>query len=133
MPYTIVVLIKQVSDMNAVRVDHATGKPILSGQQVINSLDEYAIEEALKLKEQYGGEVIALSAWPASVKDALTRALAMGADRAIQVPVENIGNLDTISVATILADQLRSIEFDIVLTGQNSDDFESGQVPPQIA
>jgi electron transfer flavoprotein beta subunit len=133
MAYTIVVLIKQVSDMNAVRVDHATGKPILSGQQVINSLDEYAIEEALKLKEQYGGEVVALSAGPASVKDALTRALAMGADRAIQLPVENIGDLDTLAVAKILADQLKQLQFDIVLTGQNSDDYESGQVPPQIA
>jgi electron transfer flavoprotein beta subunit len=133
MPYAIVVLIKQVSDMNAVRVDHASGKPILSGQQVINSLDEYAIEEALRLKEQFGGEVTAISAGPASVKDALTRALAMGADRAIQVTVENIAELDTLAVARILADQLKQVQFDIVLTGQNSDDYESGQVPPQIA
>jgi electron transfer flavoprotein beta subunit len=131
--YSIVVLIKQVSDMNAVRVDHATGKPILSGQQVINSLDEYAIEESLRLKEKFGGEVIAMSAGPASVKDALTRALAMGADRAVQVPLENISDLDTLAVAEILADQLKQLQFDIVIAGQNSDDYETGHVPPQIA
>jgi electron transfer flavoprotein beta subunit len=133
MAYTIVVLIKQVSDMNAVRVDHGTGKPILSGQQVINSLDEYAIEEALQLREHYGGEVIAMSAGPASVKDALTRALAMGADRAVQIPFDNVNELDTLGVAKILAEQLKQVQFDIVLTGQNSDDYETGHVPPQIA
>ena len=48
MAYTIVVLLKQVPDMDAVRVDRATGKPILSGQNAISSFDEYAIEEALR-------------------------------------------------------------------------------------
>jgi electron transfer flavoprotein beta subunit len=131
--YSIVVLIKQVADMNAVRVDHSTGKPILSGQQVISSFDEYAIEEAIRLKEQYGGEVIALSAGPASVKDVLSRALAMGADRAVQVTVDNINGLDTLAVAQILAEQLKQLSFDIVITGQNSDDYETGHVAPQIA
>jgi len=133
MPYNIVVLIKQVADMNAVRVDHSNGKPIFSGQQMISSYDEYAIEEALKLKEQYGGEVIAVSAGPPSVKDVLNRALAMGTDRAVQVLADNINGLDTLAVANLLAEQLKQLSFDIIFAGQNSDDYETGHVPPQIA
>src|SRR4051794_27686078 len=131
--FTIVVLIKQVADMNAVRVDHSSGKPVFSGQQMISSYDEYAIEEALRLKEHFGGEVIAISAGPPSVKDALNRALAMGADRAILIPADKINELDTLGVANLLADQLKLVNFDIVFAGQNSDDYETGHVPPQIA
>ena len=79
MAYNIVALIKQVPDMNAVKIDRATGKPILSGQNVISSFDEYAVEEALRLKEQHGGEVTVVAAGPAAARDAVTRALAMGA------------------------------------------------------
>ena len=62
--FNIVVLIKHVPVMNAVKVDRATGKPVLSGQSVISSYDEYAIEEALRLKEAHGGEVVAVTAGP---------------------------------------------------------------------
>jgi electron transfer flavoprotein beta subunit len=131
--YTIVVLIKQVPDMNAVRVDRATGKPVLSGQNVISSFDEYAIEEALRLKELHGGEVIALTAGPASVKDAISRALAMGADRGVIIPIDNPNALDTLAVAEIIANQLKTMSYDVVLTGQISDDYASGQVGAQVA
>lgn len=133
MAYTIVVLLKQVPDMNAVRIDRATGKPILSGQNVISSSDEYAIEEALRLKEQHEGEVIALSAGPASVKDVISRALAMGADRGVIIPVDNPNTLDTLAIAELIAGQLKTISYDIILTGQISDDYASGQVGSQVA
>jgi electron transfer flavoprotein beta subunit len=132
-PYTIVVLVKQVPDMNAVKIDRATGKPILSGQSVISSFDEYAIEEALRLKEAHGGEVIVVSAGPPSVKDAITRALAMGADRGILIQVEDVNALDTLAVAGLLAEQLRTLTYDIIFLGQNSDDYVSGHVGPQLA
>jgi electron transfer flavoprotein beta subunit len=131
--YTIVVLIKQVPDMNAVRIDRATGRPVLSGQNVISSYDEYAIEEALRLKEQHGGEVIALTAGPASVKDAISRALAMGADRGVIIPIDKPNALDTLAVAEIIANQLKTMSYDIVLTGQISDDNAAGQVGAQVA
>jgi electron transfer flavoprotein beta subunit len=133
MPLTIVVLIKQVPDMNAVKIDRATGKPILSGQNVVSSFDEYAIEEALRLKEAHGGEVIVVSAGPPSAKDAITRALAMGADRGVLIGVDDVNGLDTLAVARLLADQLRDMTYDIVLLGQNSDDYATGQVGPQVA
>jgi electron transfer flavoprotein beta subunit len=131
--YSIVVLIKQVPDMNAVKIDRSSGKPILSGQNVISSFDEYAVEEALRLKEQHGGEVTVLAAGPASVKDAISRALAMGADRGILVQVAEPNALDTLAVADLLAGQLRESAFDIVLVGQNSDDYTTGHVGPQLA
>ena len=133
MPYTIVVLVKQVPDMNAVRIDRATGKPQMSGQNVISSSDEYAIEEALRLKERYGGEVVALTVGPVSVKDAISRALAMGADRGMIVPVDNPNGLDSLSLAELIVKAVRPIAFDIILTGQYSDDQATGQVGPQVA
>ncbi len=119
--------------MNAIRIDRATGKPILSGQNVISSFDEYAIEEALRIKEQHGGEVIALTAGPASVKDAISRALAMGADRGVIIPIDNPNALDTLAVAEIIASHLKTMSYDIILTGQLSDDYASGQVGSQVA
>lgn len=133
MGYTVVVLLKQVPDMNAVRIDRASGKPVFSGQNVISSYDENAIEAALQLKEQYGGEVIALTVGPPSVKDAISRALAMGADRGVIVPFDNPNGLDTLAVAELIAKQIRSIEYDIILTGQYSDDQATGQVGSQVA
>lgn len=133
MAYTIVVLLKQVPDMNAVRVDRASGKPILSGQNVISSFDENALEEALLLKEQHGGEVIALTVGPPSVKDAISRALAMGADRGVIVPLDDPNGLDSLAIAELIAKQVRTIEFDIILTGQYSDDQATGQVGSQVA
>jgi electron transfer flavoprotein beta subunit len=133
MAYTIVVLVKQVPDMNAVRVDRATGKPILSGQNVISSFDEYAIEAALRLKEQHGGEVVALTVGPPSVKDVISRALAMGADRGVIVSLADQNALDTLGLAKIIADYLKTMSFDILLTGQISDDYATGQVGSQVA
>lgn len=133
MPYSIVVLIKQVPDMNTIRVDKATGKPVLSGQLAISSYDDYAIEEALRIKEAHGGEITVISAGSPSVKDAVSRALAMGADRGIIVAVEHANELETLQLAAILADQVKAIAPDIVLAGQNSDDYATGQVGPQVA
>ncbi len=129
----IVVLIKQVPDMNAVRIDRATGQPLLSGQNVISSFDEYAIEEALKLKEQHGGEVVVVSAGPPSVKDAISRALALGADRGIIVQLDNPNAGDTLGLAEILANQVKGMAYHIILLGQNSDDYATGHVGPQLA
>jgi len=133
MTYTIVVLLKQVPDMNAVRIDRASGKPILSGQNVISSFDENAIEEALRLKELHGGDVIALTAGPPSVKDAIARALAMGADRGVIIPLDNPNCLDSLALAELIANQVRTLSFDIILTGQYSDDQATGQVSSQVA
>src|SRR5215207_9865966 len=118
MPYSIVVLVKQVPDMNTVRDDRATGKPLLSGQLAISSYDDYAIEEALRIKEAHGGEITVISAGVPAVKDAVTRALAMGADRGIVVAVDNLREIDTLQLAELLSEQIKGIEYDIIFAGQ---------------
>jgi electron transfer flavoprotein beta subunit len=129
----IVVLIKQVPDMNAVKIDRATGKPTLGGQQVVSSFDEYAVEAALQLKEQHGGEVTVVSAGGPSVKEVTTRALAMGVDKAVQITLPESNDLDTLALATVLAAEVKKLSPDVVLTGQNSDDSQTGHVGPQLA
>jgi len=132
-PLTIVVLIKHVPDVNAVKIDRATGAPILSGQYVVSSYDTHAVEAALQLRDQFGGEVIAVSAGPPTVKDAITRALAMGADRGIQVALPADTAIDSLATARALADAVRETGFDLILAGQTADDNETGQVGPQVA
>ncbi len=132
-PLTIVVLIKHVPDVNAVKIDRATGAPVLSGQYVVSSYDTHAVEAALQLRDQFGGEVIVVSAGPPTVKDAITRALAMGADRGIQITLPADAELDSLATATLLADAVRGTGFNLILAGQTADDNETGQVGPQIA
>src|SRR5918998_3375377 len=132
-PLTIAVLIKQVPDMNAVRIDRANGRIVPSAQLGMSSYDEYAVEAALRLKESFDGEVIAVTAGPASVRDVITRALAMGADRGIHLELEDVNATDTLGMASILADALRPLACSLVIAGQTSDDYEAGQVGAQVA
>jgi electron transfer flavoprotein beta subunit len=99
---------------------------------VISSYDDYAIEAALQLKEAHGGEVVVVSAGAPSVKDAVSRALAMGADRGIVIEMAS-NDVDTRKVAQVLAERLAEEQCDIILAGQNSDDAATGQVGPQVA
>lgn len=132
-PLTIAVLIKQVPDMNAIRIDRANGRIVPSAQLGMSSYDEYAVEAALRLKESLDGEVIAVAAGPASVRDVITRALAMGADRGMHLEVADVNATDTLGMASILADALRPLECGLVIAGQTSDDYEAGQVGAQVA
>ncbi|HEU0113555.1 MAG TPA: electron transfer flavoprotein subunit beta/FixA family protein [Thermomicrobiales bacterium] len=129
----IVVLVKQTPDMNAVKIDRASGKPVLSGQNVVSSYDAYAIEEALQLRNAHGGEAIVVTAGPASAKDAITRALAMGADRGVHIEIDDPNQLDTLALADLLAAQIRPLAADLILAGQTADDYESGQVGAEVA
>ncbi len=132
MTYQIAVLVKQVPDLNAMRIDSATGKPIFGGQMVISSYDDYAIEEAIKLKEALGADVTVIAAGPPGAKDAVSRALAMGADKGILLEIA-ANDIDTRVLARVLADHLAGGDFDLILTGQSSDDTSTGQVGPQVA
>jgi electron transfer flavoprotein beta subunit len=133
MAYSMVALIKQTPDLNAVRVDKASGKPLLGDQLVMSSADAIAVEAALQLKEAHGGEITVVSAGPPSVKDVLQRALAMGADRGLLIPIDAPNSLDTLAMAKAIAGALQGQAFDLVLAGQQSDDYETGQVPAQVA
>ena len=88
----------------------------------MNEPDAYALEEALRLKERHGGEVVVCSAGPARTAQVVREALARGADRAIRVEGDGLAAADAAVVAAALAAAMRSERFDLVLTGLQSDD-----------
>jgi electron transfer flavoprotein beta subunit len=126
----IAVCLKQVVTRDApVRVDDA--KTWIRDQDAsfeLNEPDAYALEAALRLKEQHGGEVIAVSAGPARVTQALREALARGADRALHIEGDALARADAFGVADALANAIRGEKFDLVLTGLQSDDQGFAQV-----
>jgi electron transfer flavoprotein beta subunit len=99
----------------------------------LNEPDAYALEEALRLKEKHGGEVVVCSAGPARAAQVIREALARGADRAIHVEADNLATADAATTADALADAVRSEQFDLVLTGLQSDDQGFGQVGVVLA
>jgi electron transfer flavoprotein beta subunit len=93
----------------------------------MNEPDAYALEEALRLREKHSGEVVVCSAGPARVQSVVREALARGADRAIHVEDDRLGAADASVVAGALAAAMRDEQFDLVLTGLQSDDQGHGQ------
>jgi electron transfer flavoprotein beta subunit len=99
----------------------------------MNEPDAYALEEALRLKERHGGEVVVCSAGPARVAQVIREALARGADRAIHVEDETLASADAFVTATALASAMQDEKFDLVLTGLQSDDQGFAQVGVVLA
>jgi electron transfer flavoprotein beta subunit len=93
----------------------------------MNEPDAYALEEALRLKEKHGGEVVVCSAGPARVAQVLREALARGADRAIHVEDQSLASADAAAIASGLAGAIAGERFDLILTGLQSDDQGSAQ------
>ena len=99
----------------------------------LNEPDAYALEEALRLKEKHSGEVVVCCAGPARATQVIREALARGADRAIHVESDALAAADATSVAAALAAAMRDEQFDLVLTGLQSDDQGFGQVGVVLA
>ncbi|MCF6094861.1 electron transfer flavoprotein subunit beta/FixA family protein [Microaerobacter geothermalis] len=99
---------------------------------IINPYDEYAVEEALKLREQHGGEVTVITVGPTRAESALRTALAMGADKAVIVHDESLFG-DEYTIAKVLAAVVKQREYDIILAGNMAVDDGSAQVGPRLA
>jgi electron transfer flavoprotein beta subunit len=99
----------------------------------MNEPDSYALEEALRLKEKHGGEVVVLSMGPERVKQTIKEALAKGADRAIHISDDAFAQLDPLGAATALSAAIKKEKFDLVLTGLQSDDQGFGQTGVLLA
>ena len=131
----IAVCIKQVPTREwHPRVDEA-GTWIREGDASyeLNEPDAYALEEALRLRERHGGEVVVCSAGPARVQQVLREALARGADRAVHVDAEWLGRADAFMVADALHEALKGEQFDLILTGLQSDDQGHAQMGVVLA
>jgi electron transfer flavoprotein beta subunit len=131
----IVVAVKQVPERDSPIQVAGDGKWIDEGDlnYTINEPDAYALEEALQLKEKNGGEVVVVCAGPERVTSTLREALAKGADRAIHIAAEDLGERDTLGVAQLLADAVKDEAPDLILTGLQSDDLGLGQTGVVLA
>jgi len=131
----IIVPIKQVPETNAVKMDEETGTMVRDGvEAIINPLDLYAIESAIQLREEHGGEVIAISMGPPKAETALSEAIAMGCDRGILVSDKAFGGADTWATAYVLSEAIKKTgHFDIIICGERATDGDTGQVGPGIA
>jgi electron transfer flavoprotein beta subunit len=99
----------------------------------MNEPDSYALEEALRLKEKHGGDVVALSMGPERVKQSIKEALAKGADRGIHIADDHFAELDPLGTAKVLAAAIAKEKVDLVLTGLQSDDHGFGQTGVLLA
>jgi electron transfer flavoprotein beta subunit len=131
----IVVAVKQVPERDSPVRIAPNGKAIEEHelQWAMNEPDAYALEEALQLKEKNGGEVIVLSAGPERAGSTIREALAKGADRAIHVVCDDMGERDALGVARLLAEAIKPENPDLVLTGLQSEDLGLGQTGVIVA
>ena len=125
-----IVCIKQVPDTSEVKIDPERGTLIREGvPSIINPFDTYAIEEAIRLKEKFGGKVTVICMGPPQAKEALKEALAMGCDEAILLSDRAFAGSDTWATAYTLAQAIRRIgDFDVILCGKQAIDGDTGQV-----
>ncbi len=125
----IIVMMKQVANKDAIlRINKETTwieEGDLSFE--VSESDGYALEEALRVREKLGGEVVVCSMGPQRVKSVIKDALARGADRAIHVLGDNLTHLSPYSAASVLADAIREERPDLIMTGLQSDDHGYGQ------
>lgn len=131
----IIVCIKQVPDTNEVKLNPETGTLIRDGvPSIINPDDKAGLEAALRLKDQYGAKVTALTMGPPQAAEALREALAMGSDEAVLVTDRAFGGADTWATSSTLASAIRKIgNYDLIITGRQAIDGDTAQVGPQIA
>jgi electron transfer flavoprotein beta subunit len=117
----IVVCIKPIFDPNVIQFDIASEK-LTSRVWIPNPTDFCALEEGLKIRERYGGEVVAVSLAPKEGEDVLKKALIYGADKAIRVWEESLAEADTWTASAIIKQILEIVDFDLVLCGDKSKD-----------
>ena len=131
----IIVCIKQVPDTTEVKINPETGTLIREGvPSIVNPFDTYAIEEGLRLKEEFGGKVTVISMGPPQAVEALKEAVAMGADEAVLLSDRAFAGSDTWATAYTLAKAIHKCgAFDMILCGKQAIDGDTGQVGPGIA
>jgi len=131
----IIVCVKQVPDTLEIGVDKKNNTLIREGvDSVINPFDLYAVEEALRLKERYGGMVTVLSMGPSQVVDTLRQALSLGAERGVLLCDIGFAGADTLATSYTLAMAAKKIgRFDLIICGKQAVDGDTAHVGPSLA
>src|ERR687886_648166 len=129
----IAVCVKQVPEGNR-RIDPETKRLDRSGEGALNPFDANAVEEALRLKDAGGeGEIVLVSMGPAKAQDALRKALAMGADRAVLVSDDGASGADLVATSAVLAKALERESADLILFGQQANDSDGAVLWAAVA
>lgn len=128
-------LIKHVRDTETRIKVVEEGKKIefIGDNKIISPYDEFAVEEGLKLKEKFGGEVVALTVGDEDATKSLRQAMAMGADSSILVNDPQFYNLDPLSTAKVIAKALEKEQFDLILAGKHGVGDDNQAVPSMVA
>lgn len=131
----IIVCIKQVPNTTDVKIDPVTNTLIRDGvESVINPFDAYAIEEAVRLKERFGGKVTVVTMGPPQAESALKEAISLGCDEAVLVSDRKFAGSDTWATSYTLSCAIRKVgDFDVILCGKQASDGDTAQVGPGIS
>ena len=131
----ILVCVKQVPDVNLVRIDPVTGSLIRAGvPAILNPLDANALEAAVRIKEKHGGTVTVITMGPDQAAEALRECLAAGADRAVLLSDRAFANADTLATSYVIAAAAKLLgSFDLIFCGKESLDGATGQMASQLA
>ena len=136
----ILVCVKQVPDTTQIKIDPVKHTLIREGvPAIVNTFDTYALEMALRLKDQVGGKVTVISMGIPKAKDALRECIAAGADEAYLITDRAFGGSDTLATSKIISTAIKALEekndraFDCILCGKQAIDGDTGQVGPEIS
>jgi electron transfer flavoprotein beta subunit len=134
----VVVCVKMVPDTTQVSIDPVTNTLVREGVPFItNPFDDHAVEEALRIKDAYGGRVTVVSMGPAPAEVILRKAIAVGADTAILLSDRAFGGSDTLATSKVLSEAIARISreqtVDLVICGRQTIDGDTAQVGPGIA
>lgn len=131
----IICCLKQVPDTEAQIKIASDGKSIVTDdiKWVMNPYDEYGVEEALRLKEKFGGEVTVVGLGPKRVTESIRTALAMGADKGVLISDDALEGSDSLATAKALAAVIKDLEYGIIFTGQRGVDDDMGVVGAALA
>lgn len=130
----IIVCIKQVPDTTEVRIDPVKGTIIREGvPSIMNPDDKGGLEMALRLKDKYGAKVTVVTMGPDQADVMIREAFAMGADDAVHLSDRRFAGADTLATSNALAGAIRTLQYDLIITGRQAIDGDTAQVGPQIA
>ena len=131
----IIVCVKQVPDTTDIKIDPVTKTLVRDGvESILNPFDLYAIEEALRLKEQHGGKITAISMGPPQAEKALRETVSLGVDEIILLSDRKFAGADTLATSRTLAKGIEKVgDFDLLLFGQQAIDGDTAQVGPEVA
>lgn len=131
----ILVCIKQVPSVSHVKIDRETNNIIREGvPSIINPADKHSMEEALKLKDQFGAHITVITMGAPDAEKSLKKCLALGADKAYLVSDRAFAGSDTLATSYTLSSAIKYLgDFDVIFTGSYATDGDTGQVGPEIA